>query len=123
MDKVIYVGLPDEESRKALIEYNLKGRPQEDGIDAGELAKLADGMNASDIEFMVNSVATQAAKNQALITFEILAEQAKTQRRSVYVPKETETEETTKSTPANTRVMGFAQFDSNDVINKKVKCA
>lgn len=123
MDKVIYVGLPDEESRKALIEYNLKGRPQEEGIDVGELAKIADGMNASDIEFMVNFVATQAAMNQVLITFEKLAEQAKTQRRSVYIPKETESEETTKSTPANTRIMGFAQFDSSDVKKQKVKCA
>lgn len=123
MDKVIYVGLPDEESRKALIEYNLKGRPQEDGIDVGELAKIADGMNASDIEFMVNYVATQAAMSQVLITFEKLAEQAKTQRRSVYIPKETESTETAKSTPANTRIMGFAQFDSSDVIKKEVNCA
>lgn len=104
MDKIIYVGLPNEESRKALIEFYLKDRPQDEGIDTSELARLADGMNASDIEFLVNSVALKAAMAQAAISFDALAEQAKTQRRSVYIPKETESE---KAMPAYTKVMGF----------------
>lgn len=107
MDKVIYVGLPDKDSRKALIEYNLRNRPKEKGIDMDELANLTDGMNASDIEFMVNSVAMQAAMTQTSITFERLAEQAKTQRRSVYIPKDTENAESENSKPANRRVIGF----------------
>lgn len=121
MDKIIYVGMPDEDSRKALIEYYLKDRPQDEDIDTLELARLADGMNASDIEFMINSVALKAAMAQAPISFESLVEQAKTQRRSVYIPKETETE---KTSPAYTKVMGFGftQTESNKGPVKK-SCA
>lgn len=121
MDKIIYVGMPDEDSRKALLEYYLKDRPQDEDIDTLELARLADGMNASDIEFMINSVAMKAAMAQAPISFESLAEQAKTQRRSVYIPKETETE---KTSPAYTKVMGFGftQAESNKGQVKK-SCA
>lgn len=124
MDKIIYVGLPDGESRKALIEYYLKNRPQDEGIDTVELARLADGMNASDIEFMINSVAMKAAMTQALITFDNLAEQAKTQRRSVYMPKDGEQAEAVKPIPANTRVMGFAmpRTDCNKE-KKNIACA
>lgn len=87
MDKIIYVGMPDENTRKALIEFYLHDRPQEDVIDTTELARQTKGMNASDIEFLVNSVAMKAARTEALITFEMLNEQAKTQRRSVSMNK------------------------------------
>lgn len=87
MDKIIYVGMPDEDTRKTLIDYYLQERPQEDAIDTAELARQTKGMNASDIEFLVNSVAMKAARTEALITFEMLSEQAKTQRRSVSMNK------------------------------------
>ena len=105
MDKIIYVGMPDETSRKALLEFSMKDRPQDEGIDFAELARLSDGMNASDIEFMVNSVAMASAMTQTPITFDKLAEQAKTQRRSVYLPKDEEQEKTTPV--AQRKVIGF----------------
>lgn len=111
MDKLIYVGLPDEDARKALIEYYLKDRPQEEDIDTAELARLAEGMNASDIEYMFNSVALSAARTESLITFEMLAAQAKSQRRSVCI------KDNAKETLRKRPVVGFSQ-----TVQDRIKC-
>lgn len=83
MDKLVYVPLPDEECRRAMLELHLKDRPQDEGIDLTLLAKLTKGMSASDIEHLVNAVALEAAFSQENITYKMLSDQARTQRRSV----------------------------------------
>lgn len=83
LDKIVYVPMPDEECRREMFELHLKDRPQDECIDTCLLAKLTDGMTASDIEAMVNAVAMEAAWKQVNISYEMLSVQAKTQRRSV----------------------------------------
>lgn len=59
IDKMIYIPLPDLESRKRIFELNLAGRPCEE-IDLNKLAKLTENYVASDITYMVDAAARQA---------------------------------------------------------------
>ena len=56
MDEVIYVGLPDRDTRKELLEIELLKRPHED-IDIDILVERTQGYSASDISFIVKECA------------------------------------------------------------------
>jgi transitional endoplasmic reticulum ATPase len=56
MDEIIYVGLPDEEARKELLEIELMKRPHED-IDTAHIVELTKGYSSSDISFIVKECA------------------------------------------------------------------
>lgn len=56
MDEVIYVGLPDEEARKELLEIELLKRPHEE-IDTTHIVELTKGYSSSDISFIVKECA------------------------------------------------------------------
>ena len=56
MDEVIYVGLPDEEARKELLEIELMKRPYEE-IDTAHIVELTKGYSSSDISFIVKECA------------------------------------------------------------------
>ncbi len=56
MDEVIYVGLPDEEARRELLEIELLKRPHED-IDTAHIVQLTKGYSSSDICFIVKECA------------------------------------------------------------------
>lgn len=56
MDEVIYVGLPDEEARKELLELELLKRPHED-IDTNRIVELTTGYSSSDISFIIKECA------------------------------------------------------------------
>lgn len=59
IDEMIYVGLPDEASRKELIELELSGRPHE-SIDAEEIARLTKGYTSSDISYIIRECARES---------------------------------------------------------------
>lgn len=52
MDEVIYVGLPDEDARKELLELELLKRPHED-VDTARIVELTKGYSSSGISFIV----------------------------------------------------------------------
>ncbi len=56
MDEVIYIGLPDEDARKELLELELLKRPHED-IDTARIVELTKGYSSSDISFIVKECA------------------------------------------------------------------
>ncbi|MBR1947138.1 MAG: AAA family ATPase [Bacteroidaceae bacterium] len=56
MDEVIYVGLPDDEARKELLELELLKRPHED-IDTARIVELTKGYSSSDISYIVKECA------------------------------------------------------------------
>ena len=60
LDSIMYVGLPDEESRKQLFEIELAKRPHDADIDTEELARITDGYTSSDISYMVKETARNA---------------------------------------------------------------
>ena len=60
LDKVVYVGPPDHEARRAIFELHLSRRPLDHEIDLDELARMTHGRVASDIKFLVDEAARHA---------------------------------------------------------------
>lgn len=56
MDRVVYVGLPDKEARKELLEIELLKRPHEN-VDIDLLVERTQGYSSSDISFIVKECA------------------------------------------------------------------
>lgn len=72
LDKKYYVGVPDQEGRKALFEINLRDRPYDFGIDYDELARLTENYVSADIQLIVNEASRKALKAKSKITMELL---------------------------------------------------
>ena len=51
-DDKIYVPLPDEKARRKIIDDRVLGVPMEDGIDFEALAKITDGYNGADMDYL-----------------------------------------------------------------------
>ena len=56
MDKKFVIGLPDLESRKAIIRLYVDGDPSFEGLNVDNLAVKLNGMSGSDIKTLVNNV-------------------------------------------------------------------
>ena len=86
MDKRIYVGPPDFDSRKELFKLILLGRPISKEINYDELAKATENYVSSDISLIVNQSARVALQNnQEYITEENLLETIKNTIPSISV--------------------------------------
>jgi len=65
IDKIIFVGPPDEEARKALLEMYLYNRPVVRGFDLLNLSKKLEGYSCSDIKNLVDEAARLAVREKA----------------------------------------------------------
>lgn len=83
MDKLVYIPVPDKDARRALFALQLEGRLCEPKIDNEALASLTEGYVASDINFIVNETALEAAMNDKPISQQLLADNIKRIRKSV----------------------------------------
>ena len=83
MDKMVYIPMPDVEARKELFKIHLADRYCDESIDLDELAKQSDGYVASDISFMVNASALEAAMADVPISQELVLAEMRKARRSV----------------------------------------
>ena len=112
LDKHYFLGLPDEEARLAMLRLHLADRPLERGIDYPRLVELSEGMNASDLETMVNEAALEAAIHHRDITHEMLEDRAIQGRRSIQAPEEDSKQQIQEVhiTASNTRVRGFNAY-------------
>ena len=70
LDKLIYVGPPDEEARREMFALHLEGRPLAKGLDLGALAKATNFYSASDLRFLVDEAARYALIRNEDITYE-----------------------------------------------------
>jgi DNA polymerase III delta prime subunit len=70
LDKLIYVGPPDDEARKEMLMLYLEGRPVGADVDVDALAKTLEGYSASDIRFLVDEAARDALMKAQDITRE-----------------------------------------------------
>ncbi len=66
MDKLIYVGPPDEEARTEMLSLHLRNRPIAD-LDLRALASSLSGYAASDIKFLVDEAARAALQENSTI--------------------------------------------------------
>jgi transitional endoplasmic reticulum ATPase len=62
MDKLIYIGLPDLNSRIELFKFYLRNRPHDD-LDYNLLGVISEHFNCSDIEYICNEAAKSAVYN------------------------------------------------------------
>ncbi|MBR5778173.1 MAG: AAA family ATPase [Bacteroidales bacterium] len=83
IDKMIYIPLPDMEARKELFKIHLKGRYYNDSIDFDELATKSEGYVASDICYMVNSAALEAAIADVPISQDLMLKNIRETRYSL----------------------------------------
>lgn len=74
IDQVIFIPVPDAESRAAMFELHLQGRPYDSAIDYAHLASLTENYVASDIAYVVNEAAARAAFADEKISSEHLEE-------------------------------------------------
>lgn len=65
IDKVVYVGPPDHEARRAMFEVHLNHRPLDEHIDCNELAQLTEAHTAGDIRLLVDEAARDALTSGA----------------------------------------------------------
>ncbi len=70
LDKLIYVGPPDEEARREMLALHLEGRPLTTGLDLGALAKTTEFYSASDLRFLVDEAARYALTRNEEIAYE-----------------------------------------------------
>lgn len=70
LDKLIYVGPPDEEARRDMLLLHLSNRPLSDQLDVSDLAKQLSGYSASDLRFLVDEAARDALARRSPISIE-----------------------------------------------------
>ena len=83
IDKLIYIPLPDEEAREQLFNFYLKDRWCDESINCKELSQISEGCISSDITFVTDQVALNAAMDDLPITQQMLKEEVNKARRSV----------------------------------------
>jgi len=62
IDKRIYIGNPDEKTRKAILQIHLKGKPHDNSIYLDHLVEMTMGFSAAQIENLVNEAMLHALK-------------------------------------------------------------
>lgn len=70
LDKLIYVGPPDEDARREMLAFHLRGRPVASDLAVDLLAETLGGYSASDLQFLVDEAARNALKRRLPISME-----------------------------------------------------
>ena len=62
VDKKIYIGLPDSNTRKSIIEIHIQGKPYCDTVGLDELVEVTQGLSGAQIENLLNEAMLNALK-------------------------------------------------------------
>ena len=64
IDKRIFISLPDSNTREAIINIHLTGKPHDNSINIPDLVDLTTGMSAAQIENILNEAMLHAIRNE-----------------------------------------------------------
>jgi AAA+ superfamily predicted ATPase len=90
LDKLIYVGPPDLEARREMLQLHLQGRPLAADCNLKAIAEILGGYSASDLRFLVDEAARHALSNSTDIGLDSFIAGMSTIQPSV--PDEVETQ-------------------------------
>jgi cell division protease FtsH len=86
IDKNIFIGNPDSDTRKSIIEIHLKGKPLDKSIDISYIIEMTGGFSGAQIENLINEAMLYALReNREMITlhdFEFIANRIMTGSQS-----------------------------------------
>ena len=67
IDKNIFIGLPDAETRKAILQIHLRGKPHDESIKLDDMVDISTGLSAAQLENLLNEAMLHAIRKKRFI--------------------------------------------------------